>query len=518
MGTRPSLPKDEFFAKIDALALALTFDDVRLKTGHSEVAPDDVDVSTFFSRGIPLKIPIVSAAMDTVTEQEMAIELAKLGGLGVIHRNLTPEEQAEQVQRVKYHLNGLIEKPICVDENDTIEAILKRREEKGWRFHTFPVVNSEGKLVGIITQNDFDFAGKKTRKAKEIMTKDVIRATSDVTLGEAYKRMVAEKKKVLPLIDDAGKVVGLYVLSDVERIVTGSSNMYNVDDRGQLRVGAAIGVRRKDKKTGRIIDEAFPRLERLVKENVDVVVMDTSHGDTGDLIRTLQEIKQKYPGLEVVAGNISEPGSAKYLIEAGADGIKIGQGPGSICTTRVIGGIGCPQVTAVYNCSRVAEEYGIPVCADGGLVYSGDIPIAIGAGAHSVMLGNMLACAKEAPGKIVSKQGRRWKIYRGMGSTEAMESNQGSRERYLQSDAGKNKLIAQGVKTRVPIKGEAGDLVFQYLGGLRIGMGSVGAATIKELREKADFHRITRAGQVESHPHDVIIEEEAPNYEAPTPR
>lgn len=498
----PKLPKDAFFQKMDDLGIAVTYDDVRLKTGHSRMLPLDVSLESRFSRNIPLKIPLVSAAMDTVTERELAIALAKLGGLGIIHRNLTPDEQAAHVGRVKYHLNGLIKRPVTAFEDQTIESILKKRKEKGYTFHSFPILNCEGKLVGLLTENDFTFCNDTSRTAQEEMSKNLIIAPQGTTLDQAYEIMRREKKKVLPLTSEAGEVVGMYVFSDLKRIKSGSFSHYNLDSYGQLRVGAAVGVG----------SEAVQRIELLLKENVDVVVIDTAHADSENVLATLREIKTTYPNLDVVVGNISEATSAQRLLDAGADGLKVGQGPGSICTTRVIAGIGCPQVTAVYNCAHVADAYGVPVCADGGIRYSGDIPIALGAGAHSVMLGSVLASTTEAPGEIVFKEGRRWKHYRGMGSLGAMESHKESRERYGQKEVGKEKLIAEGVEGLVPYHGELDDVLFQYIGGLRAGMGYVGAATIEELRQKADFYRISSAGQMESHPHDIKITREPPNY------
>ena len=496
------LPKDRFFKRMEALELALTYDDVRLRTGHSEVMPDDCETTSLFSRNVPLLIPVASAAMDTVTEYRMAIEMAKLGGIGVIHKNLSPEKQAEHVARVKFHLNGRIDKPICVREGDTIEAILNKREDKGWTFHSLPVLDSDGKLVGILTQNDFDFCTDYSLEARHVMTQNPITGDVQTDLDTAYSTMAREKKKVLPLVNPDGTIAGMYLYRDLKRIKTGSSPFFNIDTNGQLRVAAAIGV----------YDDAYERVELLVDKNVDVVVIDTAHGDSRGVIETLKEIKRRYGSLDVVAGNISEPESAKRLLEAGADGIKVGQGPGSICTTRVIAGIGCPQVTAVYECAKVAREYGVPIIADGGLRHPGDIPIAIGAGAHSVMMGSMLAVTDEAPGEIVYLQGRRWKAYRGMGSMGAMEGSKGSRERYGQKDTGKGKLIPEGIEGLVEYKGPLGEIMFQYVGGLKRGMGYVGAKTIEELREKADFRRFTSAGSTESHPHDVVITKEAPNY------
>jgi IMP dehydrogenase len=489
--------KDKFFGQMERLRLALTFDDVRLKTAHSTVMPDDIDVSTRFSRNVPLKIPIVSAAMDCVTEHKLAIELAKLGGIGIIHRNLSPEQQSMEVKRVKYHLNGLIEKPICVQEDETIGEILDMKKNKGYGFSTFPVLKGK-KFVGLLTQNDFDFCTDHNKPAKEVMTKDVITTGKDTSLDKAYEIMIKNKKKVLPLVNE-GTVHGMYVFSDLMRIKSGYSTMYNLDDKGQLRVGAAVGVGK----------DALARIE-LLMPRIDVAVIDTAHGDTKKVIKTLHEMKKRYPSLDVVAGNTSEAESAERLIKAGADGIKVGQGPGSICTTRIIAGIGMPQVTAIYNTSKVADKYGIPICGDGGIRYSGDITVAIGAGAHSVMLGSLFAGTSESPGETVFLNGRQWKNYRGMGSMSAMLDSKASRERYSQS--GKTQIIPEGIEGLVPYRGDLKDMVYQFIGGLKRGMGYVGAANIDELRANADFIRLSSAGQVESHPHDVRITKEAPNY------
>lgn len=493
------LPKDKFFNDIEKSHYALTFGDVKLKTGHSEVPPNEVSLESKFSRNISLKIPIVSAAMDRVTEHKMAIEMAKLGGLGVIHRNLTPREQAHEVAKVKFYLNGLIEKPICVNKNQKMQEVINLIEDKKYGFHTFPVLKRNGKLRGMLTKTDFEFCNDYSKTVGEVMTKNLKTAPKGTGIDEAYELMKKNKKKALPLIDDDGNIAGLYVYSDLKRIKSPLADKYNIDEKGQLRVAAAIGVG----------DDAFNRLEKILRKNVDVVVIDTAHADSRSVIETLKEIKNKY-SIDVVVGNISEPESAKRLVDAGADGIKVGQGPGSICTTRVIAGIGCPQVTAVYNCSKVIYGSGIPVCADGGLRYSGDITIAIGAGAHSVMMGSMLAGIDESPGEIVFFNGRQWKEYRGMGSLAAMESSKGSRERYSQTDA--EKLVPEGIEGRIPYKGPLKEVIYQYIGGLRSGMGYVGAANINELIEKADFSIHSSEGQKESHPHDVIITKEASNY------
>ncbi len=490
------LPKDDFFEKMD---LALTFDDVRLRSGYSEVMPDEVKLDTNFSRNTPLKMPIVSAAMDTVTEHEMGIAMALLGGIGVIHKNMSPEDQASKVARVKYYLNGLIDKPICVREDQTIGEILEMREKKEYSFNTFPVLDKNDRLVGILSKNDFDFCKGPSTTAREAMSKTVVSAPKGIDLKKAHETMVKSKKKVLPLVDKDGKVAGMYVFKDLRRIMMKNPAGYNTDGNGQLMAAAAIGV------------NDFDRIDLLVRKNVNVIVIDTAHGDTKSVISTLKRIKKGYD-VDVVVGNVSEPESAERLAKAGADGIKVGQGPGSICTTRIIAGIGSPQVSAVYNCAKVADRYGIPVCADGGLRYSGDIPIAIGAGASSVMMGGMLSGTKEAPGEVIFRNGRQWKLYRGMGSIGAMEEHRGSRERYGQVSTGKKELIAEGVEGLKPYKGELADVIFQYVNGLKRGMGYVGAADIGELRRKADFVRISTSGKAESHPHDVMITREPPNY------
>jgi len=491
--------RDAFFKKISDQGIALTYDDIRLTTGYSETLPDNINVESRLSKNVGLKIPIVSAAMDTVTEAEMAIEIAKLGGIGVIHKNFSAQEQAAQVAKVKYHLNGLIEKPIYFDENTSIGEILACKKEKGFNFHSFLIVDGNNRLVGILTKNDFDFCEDHARKAKQIMTKNVITGTPGIGLREAYRIMKESRKKVLPLIGRDRRIAGLYTFSDVKRILFGDSKTFNVDKDGRLRVAAAVGV----------YDDAFERVEKLISEKVDLVIVDTAHGDSKGVIETLRQLKKRYD-IDVMAGNISEPESAERLCRAGADGLKVGQGPGSICTTRIIAGIGKPQVSAIYECAKVASKFGVPVCADGGLKFSGDIPIAIGAGAHSVMMGNMLAGTKESPGEFRFHQGVQYKVYRGMGSLGAMENNKGSRERYNQ---GKNDLVPEGMEGMVPYKGPLREVIYQYLGGLRRGMGYVGAEDIEELRTIAQFVMITEAGKAESHPHDIIITREAPNYQ-----
>lgn len=496
--------KDNFFENIEKLGLALSYGDVRLKTSYSEVAPNQVNIKSRFSRRVPLNCPLVSSPMDMITEHKMAIALAKAGGLGVIHRSLSPKDQAKEVSRVKFYLNGLIEKPICLRIDESIKSVLKMMAEKDYSFRSFPVIDARGRLVGLISSNDLEFCVNHSLKVRQIMTrfKNLVTAEDDISLQRAFAVMRKNKKKILPLVDKQKKLAGMYVYSDVKRIITGGSPWYNLDANGNLRVGAAVGVG----------EEALARAELLKARGVDVLVIDTAHGDSKAVLETLKKLKKKYSDLDIVAGNVSEPESAKRLAQAGADGVKVGQGPGSICTTRLVAGIGCPQVTAVYNCARALRGSGAPVCADGGIEYSGDITVAIAAGANSVMLGKMLAGASETPGEVFIKNGLPVKPYRGMGSLAAMQASQSSRERYGQKSAGEDKLVPEGVEAVVPYKGEVEKIIFQILGGFKSGLGYAGAADIAELQAKADFHYISGAGLSESHPHGVTMEKSAPNY------
>jgi len=501
MAKRVNLPtKKQFFDRHNKEGIALTYDDVRLRTDYTEIMPHEVSLDSLFSKHIHLKMHIVSDDIDSVKESKMDIELAKLGGLGVIHKNLNPEDQAKEVSRVKFYLNGRVDSPRTVREDQTVEEILNWRKEKKYGFHTFPVVDSEGKLKGILSENDFDFRKSNAQCARDIMTSQVITGGSSMSIKTAYKVMKQNKIKSLPLIDRTGKVVAIYTWSDVNRIVTGESKQYNVDKDNHLIVSAAIG-------TG---ESALERAALLIKKGVDVLVIDTAHGDSFNVIaQTLKVLKKNYD-IDVVVGNISDPSSAERLCKAGADGIKVGQGPGSICTTRVVAGIGTPQVTAVYNCTQIAKQYHVPVCADGGLRFSGDIPIAIGAGAHNVMMGNMLAGTDEAPGELFFYKGKQWKVYRGMGSESAMLENEESRMRYLQYET-KN-IVPEGIDGKSEYKGSLENVIVQYVGGLRKGMGYLGAHDIEDLRKKAKFIRITQAGKEESHPHDIVMTKEPANY------
>ncbi len=500
----------EFFKKLDIFAA--TFDDVDLtksgvsvKTGYTEVTADNVSLKTWISKNVASNIPFMSAPMDTVTEYELAIALAEEGGFPVIHRNLSIEDQAWHVARTKHSIyGGFIPKPVCVQERDTIGDVLKRKEEKGFKFYTFPVVQSAGQCVGLLTKKHFKYCKDLTKKVCEVMTKieDSIFSRILLSFEEAYAIMEKHQVGVLPHIDGKNEIAGLWVYDDIDRVKSGSS-ISNVDSYGRLRVGAAIGT----------TDDEFERAAELIRKHVDLLVLDLAHGDSKFTYEMLRKIKSRF-SVDVMIGNVSEPESAQRLCEAGADGLRVGQGGSMICTTRVVAGVGCPQLRAIYNCAAVAEKYEVPVCADGGVRYSGDVVKAIAAGAFSVMVGGLFAGTDEAPGEEIIYQGRRYKEYRGMGSVSAILESKGSRGRYLQEgiiDA--KKIIPEGVEARVPCKGPLRDIVFQLIGGVRSGMANyIGAASIRELQEKADFYLVPEAGIKEAHPHDVVITRDAPNY------
>lgn len=495
----------EFFELMAKGRDAVTFDDVLLQTGYSRLEPSQVSLETRFSRNVPLKVPIASAAMDTLTRHEMAIAVATHGGIGVIDRKLDPKNQAAEVARVKHFLHGVIERPITVFESDTIEAILNRKRKKRYSFNTFPVIDQNGKLVGLMTETDFSFASDNGRTARDEMT-----PLNDLTFGplgispqEAWEKMrLGGKKKVLPLVDDEGRLVGMYVFSDVKRIVSGDAQIYNVDAKGRLRVAAAIGV----------LGDAFERVPLLIQEGMDAVVIDVAHADTAAVEETIRSLKQKYLDLDVVVGNISSGASAKRLVEWGADGIKIGQGPGSICTTRVVTGAGCLQLTAIGNCALAIKGLGVPVGGDGGISHSGHITLALGAGASYVMLGRLLAGTDECPGKVVMVKGIPSKLYRGMGSPSAMQESQASRARYRQGDVPIGKSVPEGVDSWVPYQGPVSKVLDDLIGGLRSGLGMVGGESIPDLQAKAHFWRNSPSGREESHPHDLLAIEGTSNY------
>lgn len=475
----------------------LTFDDVLLIPAYSEVLPNAVDLSTKFSRNINLNVPLVSAAMDTVTEAQLAIAIAREGGIGVIHKNMTIEEQARQVHMVKRAENGMIYDPVTISRGSRVIDALNLMKE--YKIGGIPVVDENGMLVGIVTNRDLRFERNLERPIDEVMTTENLVTTSQSTnLEEAADILQRHKIEKLPVVDKNGKLVGLVTYKDI----TKAKDKPNAckDSLGRLRVAAGIGV----------TADSLKRAEALVKAGVDAIVIDTAHGHSKGVVSVLKEVKAAFPEIDVVVGNIATGEAAKFLADNGADGVKVGIGPGSICTTRIIAGIGVPQLSAVYDVAKALEGTGVPLIADGGIRYSGDIVKALAAGAYSVMLGGMFAGVEESPGETIIFNGRKYKSYRGMGSLEAMEK--GSKDRYFQAGVTDNKkLVPEGIAARVPYKGTLYEVVYQMLGGLRAGMGYCGAPTIEKLHS-AQFTRITNAGVAESHPHDVTITSEAPNY------
>jgi IMP dehydrogenase len=476
---------------------ALTFDDVLLVPNYSEVLPTQVDVRTRLTKRITLNIPIMSAAMDTVTEAELAIAIAREGGIGIIHKNMSIEEQAEEVDRVKRSESGMIVKPVTVRPDQTIseaENLMRKYKISG-----LPVVDNSGKLLGIITNRDIRFVRDFSKKIEEVMTREnLITVPVGTTLEEAKEILHKYKIEKLPVVDENGYLKGLITIKDIEK----REKYPNAckDELGRLRVGAAVGVG----------PEAVRRAEALIEAGVDVIVIDTAHGHSKGVLETVEKLKGLFPDMDIIAGNVATPEATEALIKAGADAVKVGIGPGSICTTRIVAGVGVPQLTAVAECSKVADKYDVSIIADGGIKFSGDIAKAIGAGARVVMIGSLFAGTKEAPGEVILYQGRSYKVYRGMGSLGAMKK--GSKDRYFQSEVEEKKLVPEGIEGMVPYRGPLADTIHQLVGGLRAGMGYCGAANIEEMRRKARFVKITSAGLKESHVHDVIITKEAPNY------
>lgn len=472
----------------------ITFDDVLLIPGYSEVLPNQVDLSTNLTKNIKLNIPLMSAGMDTVTEHRMAIAMARQGGIGVIHKNMPIEQQAIEVDLVKRSENGVITDPFFLSPDNTLADADDLMAK--YRISGVPVTEN-GKLVGIITNRDLKFETDYTRLIKEVMTSEnLITAREGITLDEAKKMLWEARKEKLPIVDAEGNLKGLITIKDIEKAIKYPNAAK--DSKGRLRCAACVGV------TADVND----RIDELVKSHVDAIVIDTAHGHSANVLKTFAKIKERYPDLDVIAGNVATGKGTQAMIDAGVDAVKIGIGPGSICTTRVVAGIGVPQITAVMAAYDVAKEKGIPVIADGGIKFSGDVTKALAAGGNVCMMGSMFAGTDEAPGEFELYQGRKFKVYRGMGSLAAMEK--GSKDRYFQT--GSKKLVPEGVEGRVAYKGSVEDTVFQLIGGLRAGMGYVGAANIEELHEKAEFIKITAAGLRESHPHDIHITKEAPNY------
>lgn len=481
----------------------LTFDDISLVTQYSDFLPEEANINSAFSRNVKLNIPFISAAMDTVTESKMAIEMARLGGLGIIHKNLSVQRQAEEVRKVKTYLNGIIKNPITFRPDQTLAEMLDEKRRHAYPFSGFPIVEADGTLAGIITARDLKFLTDYNVKIGTVMNQCKVVAPDGLSLQGAYELMLKEKVGKLPTVDRKGKLTGLYSFQDVKSLIINDEPQYNRDASHQLRAGAAVGP---------YDDE---RIEALLNAGADVLVVDTAHGDSKGVIETVAAIKKNYGSrVDVVAGNIATGSAAKSLADAGADGIKVGIGPGSICTTRVVAGVGIPQVTAVYEVCR-STPADIPVIADGGIKQSGDVPKALAAGAACVMMGSALAGTSESTGEVTLHHGRRFVIYRGMGSLEAMKTGKAARERYGQADVDNDKkLVPQGIEGLVPFRGPVADVIHQFVGGLRYAFGYCGARNLEEFQKKAKMIRVSFAGLREAHPHDVTMLKDAPNYSA----
>ncbi len=476
---------------------ALTFDDVVLVPQYSEILPNEVNLKTKLTRNISLNVPFISAAMDTVTESKMAIAMALMGGIGIIHKNLSPEKQSSEVKKVKYFLNGFLEKVRVAYPHQTLKELYKYKKEKGFSFSSFPIVDENRRLLGIITSKELKYEDDLNTQIKDIMNNNPIYIDRICSLEEAYEIMKKNKINILPVVIN-GKLKGIFCWKDVKDIVKSKHPLYNRDKKHRLRCGAAVSP--KD----------YERVESLVESNVDVIVVDTAHGHSKGVIDMVKWIKENYD-VDVIAGNIANPEAVKPLMDVGADAIKVGIGPGSICTTRVITGVGIPQITAIYECA-LASEGKIPIIADGGIKYSGDVAKAIAAGADCVMMGNVFAGTDESPGEKILYEGRKYVIYRGMGSLEAMRERKGSRERYGQQYVEEDKLVPEGVVGRIPYAGSVKDVLIQFIGGLKNSFGYLGARNIEEFNQKAIFKLITGAGLRENHPHDIVLEKDAPNY------
>jgi IMP dehydrogenase len=481
------------------IPVALTFDDVLLLPAASKVLPNEVDVRTQLTRSISMNIPLMSAAMDTVTEANTAISMAREGGIGIIHKNMSIERQAREVDKVKKSESGMIVDPVTMHPEQKISEVLEVMEQ--YRISGVPIVKDGRRLVGIITNRDLRFETNLDQKVAEVMTKEnLVTASEGITLEESKILLHKNRIEKLLVVNDKGNLLGLITIKDIMKIKKYPSACK--DSLGRLRVGAAVGVG----------PDRDARVEALVNAGVDVIAVDSAHGHAQAVVDSVPAIKRQFPEIELIAGNVATAEGAKTLAEAGADAIKVGVGPGSICTTRVVAGVGVPQITAVTECARVAKDYQVPIIADGGVKYSGDVVKALAAGAHSVMIGSIFAGTDESPGEMILYQGRSYKVYRGMGSLGAMK--EGARDRYFQEEIEEDaKLVPEGIEGRVPYKGPLASSVFQLIGGLRAGMGYVGCGTLDELQQKAKFIRITSAGLKESHVHDVIITKEAPNYQ-----
>jgi len=479
------------------VAEGLTYDDVLLIPAYSEVLPRDVDTGTFLTKKIRLNIPILSAAMDTVTESALAIAIAQAGGIGILHKNMSVQAQADEVRKVKRSESGMIQDPVTLHESAEVADAVKIMRE--YRIGGIPIINGNGELKGIITNRDLRFQKDMNRPVKEVMTSaNLVTAPEGTTLIQAEEILQNHKIEKLPVVDKNGTLRGLITFKDIQKFKNFPSACK--DEYGRLRVGAAVGV----------APENFERVKALVAAGVDVITVDTAHGHSKGVIDMVKRVKAMYPDLQIIAGNVATADGALALADAGADGVKVGIGPGSICTTRIVAGVGVPQLFAVYECAKALESRGIPVIADGGIKQTGDIVKALGAGASSIMAGSLFAGVEESPGETILYEGRKFKSYRGMGSVEAMDK--GSKDRYFQDETDVvTKLVPEGIVGRVPYKGTLAEVIYQYIGGLRAGMHYCGAANIEDLK-KARFVRITAAGMRESHPHDITITKEAPNY------
>jgi IMP dehydrogenase len=475
----------------------LTFDDVLLVPSYSEVLPREVDLSSMFTRNIRINTPVVSAAMDTVTEDILAIAIAREGGIGVIHKNMSIEKQAAQVKRVKRAENVMIFDPITINLEATVAEAMNLMSE--YKIGGIPVIDNNGILKGIVTNRDLRFENNPSRKITEVMTTSLITTNHQTNLEAAARILQKHKIEKLPMIDDAGKLIGLITYKDITKTKDRPNSCK--DDKGRLRVAGAVGI----------AQDTLQRVEALINASVDAIAIDTAHAHSINVINILKEIKKNYPALDVIVGNIGTAEAAKRLATEGADAVKVGIGPGSICTTRVVAGVGIPQLSAIYDVAKAISGSGIPIIADGGIRYSGDIIKAIAAGADSIMAGSLFAGVEESPGETIIYNGRKFKAYRGMGSIEAMQ--QGSKDRYFQDvEDDIRKLVPEGIAARVPYKGTLSEVIFQMVGGLRAGMGYLGAKDITVLKKNGKFVRITNSGIIESHPHDVTITREAPNY------
>ncbi len=485
----------------------LTFDDVSLETRYADFLPEETDVASMFSRGVPLKIPFVSAAMDTVTQGAMATEMALMGGIGVVHKNQSAESQAREVSRVKHYLHGLIADPVVFRVGMKVASILAEKEENHYNFTGFPIIDQEGRLAGIVTARDFKYLTDHGVPVDQVMTKaeGLVVGRPGTTPDQAFEIMLQHRVGKLPLVDDDRRLIGLYSFHDVQTLTANIKPSFNRDDQHRLRVAAAIGPR------------DWERTAALQEQGVDAVVIDTAHGHSKGVGETIRQLKKDYPQMDVVAGNIATAEAAIYLAEAGADAVKVGIGPGSICTTRVVAGVGVPQLTAVYRVARQLRQAGfrIPVISDGGIAYSGDVAKALAVGADCVMMGSVLAGTDESPGEKLLHQGRTYIAYRGMGSLDAMKSGAGSRERYGQGHVTEPKeFVPQGIEGLVPYRGGVADVLHQFVGGVRYSLGYCGVRSLRDLQTEARLIRISGSGLQESHPHDIKIIKDAPNYQS----